>query len=54
MTTGERLSPPDRGIRWFLQNQTPWSRGVLGAGIAVLAFYIVASLAVLSAFGWTQ
>lgn len=52
--TAEPMSPPDRGIRWFMQNQTPWSRTMLGAGIIVLAFYVIGSLAVLTSFGWTQ
>jgi His/Glu/Gln/Arg/opine family amino acid ABC transporter permease subunit len=54
VATTERLSPPDRGIRWFLQNQTPWSRFMLGSGIALLAFYAIGSLSVLTNFGWTQ
>ena len=50
----ERVTPPDRGWRWFLSNQTPWSATVLGAGIVTLAFHIVGVLAVLTAHGWTQ
>jgi len=53
-TTVDRTSPPDRGIRWFLANQTAASRAVLGGGAALLLFYIVGSLAVITAFGWTQ
>lgn len=47
-------APPDRGFRWFLANQTPWSRTVIGGGIAVLAFNIIGTIAVLTAHGWTQ
>lgn len=50
----EPMSPPDRGIRWYLKNQTPWSRSVLGAGIAVLAFYIIGAISVLTSHGWSQ
>ena len=53
-TTPETLSPPDRGIRWFLQNQTSWSRAVLGSGIAILSFYIIAVISVLNSHGWTK
>ena len=53
VTTPEALSPPDRGIRWFLSNQTSWSRAVLASGIAVLVFYIVGVISVLTSFGWS-
>jgi hypothetical protein len=53
VTTSEPLSPPDRGIRWFLSNQTPWSRAVIVSGIAVLAFYIIGVISVLTSFGWS-
>lgn len=52
--TTEQMGPPDRGFRWFLGNQTPWSRTVLGAGIAVLVFHIIGTIAVLTSYGWTQ
>ena len=52
-TAPETMSPPDRGIRWFLANQTSWSRAVLGSGIAVLTFYIIGAIAVLTSHGWT-
>lgn len=55
MVTGtEQLTPPDRGFRWFLANQTPWSRTVLGSGIALLGFFFIGSIAVLTHYGWTQ
>jgi His/Glu/Gln/Arg/opine family amino acid ABC transporter permease subunit len=53
-TTGQPLKPPDRGIRWFMQNQTAWSRAMLGAGISVLVFYVIGTLAVITNFGWSQ
>lgn len=52
-TAPETMSPPDRGIRWFLAKQTSWSRAVLGSGIAVLTLYIVGAIAVLTSHGWT-
>ncbi|WKZ81739.1 MAG: amino acid ABC transporter permease [Acidimicrobiia bacterium] len=52
--TVERLAPPDRGWRYHLRHQTPWSRLVLAASIAVLAFFLIGSIAVLTAHGWTQ
>ncbi len=52
-TTPDTLSPPDRGIRWFLQNQTSWSRAVLGSAAGVLSFYIIGAIAVLTSHGWT-
>ncbi len=51
--TAEALAPPDRGIRYFLRNQTPWSSSVLIAGISTLVFYVVGTIAVLTAFGWS-
>ncbi len=52
-TATETTSPPDRGIRWFLANQTTWSRAVLGSGVAVLTFYIVGAISVLTSHGWS-
>ena len=52
-TAPDALSPPDRGIRWFVQNQTSWSRAVLGSGIAILSFYIIGAIAILTSHGWT-
>ena len=46
--------PPDRGIRYFIRHQTSWSRVVLAAGIATLVFYLLGSILVLDAHGWTQ
>lgn len=55
MVTGtEQLTPPDRGWRWFLRNQTPWSGAMLGSGIGILAFFFLGSIAVLTHYGWTQ
>ncbi len=52
-TAPETTSPPDRGIRWFLANQTSWSRAVFGSGITVLSFYIIGVIAVLTSHGWS-
>jgi len=49
----DTMSPPDRGIRWFIQNQTSWSRAVLGAGITVMTFYVIGVISVLTSHGWT-
>ena len=46
--------PPDRGMAWFFANQTRLSRAVLFSGIGVLAFYVLGTILVLNAFGWTQ
>jgi His/Glu/Gln/Arg/opine family amino acid ABC transporter permease subunit len=54
MVTTTVDTPPDRGWRYKLRNQTPMSRTVLASGILVLVFLIVGSIAVLTAFGWTQ
>ena len=52
-TTSEAIAPPDRGWRYHLRHQTPWSRGVLSAGILVNLFFFGGTIAVLSAFGWS-
>jgi His/Glu/Gln/Arg/opine family amino acid ABC transporter permease subunit len=54
ITATEQVTPPDRGLRWFLRNQTRWSLGMLGSGIALLVFFFVGSIAVLTHYGWTQ
>lgn len=52
--TAERVGPPDRGLRYFLRNQTRWSASVMVAGGLLLLFIIAGSLAVLTTHGWTQ
>ncbi len=52
-TTPDISSPPDRGVRWFMQNQTSWSRTVLGSGVAALSFFVIGAIAVLTSHGWT-
>jgi His/Glu/Gln/Arg/opine family amino acid ABC transporter permease subunit len=52
--TADAMTPPDRGLRYYLRNQTRWSTAVLLAGSAALLFVIAGSLAVLTAHGWTQ
>lgn len=50
----EARTPPDRGFRWFLSNQNPWSAAVLGLGVLSLVVLFVGAIVVLSAYGWTQ
>lgn len=52
--TAERAGPPDRGLRYFIRNQTSWSASVFTAGAILMGFIIVGSLAVLTHYGWTQ
>ncbi|MEX2419596.1 MAG: amino acid ABC transporter permease [Acidimicrobiia bacterium] len=52
--TADAMAPPDRGLRYYLRNQTRWSAAVLLAGSAALLFVIAGSLAVLTAHGWTR
>jgi polar amino acid transport system permease protein len=53
-TTAEAMAPPDRGWRYHLRHQTPWSRAVLAAGILVNLFFFAGLIAVLSAHGWSR
>jgi len=50
----EAMAPPDRGWRYHLRHQTPWSRGVLAAGIGVNLFFFIGIITVLSAHGWSR
>ena len=53
-TTATALAPPDRGWRYHLRHQTPWSRTVLAAGILVNLFFFIGTIAVLSSYGWSR
>jgi len=53
-TTATPLAPPDRGIRHFTKQQTPWSWAALFIGILALLLPIVATILILTAHGWTQ
>lgn len=55
MTTGlvADRARPDRGIRYFLREQTPVSGAVAIAGAAALLVLFAGSIAVVSARGWT-
>jgi polar amino acid transport system permease protein len=53
-TTAGPQAPPDRGIRYFAAQQTPWSRVTLGVGILALLVLVIGTGAILSAHGWTQ
>jgi polar amino acid transport system permease protein len=44
---------PDRGIRWFLREQTPVSVAAAVAGATALAVLAAGTLVVISAYGWT-
>lgn len=53
-TTAAPQAPPDRGIRYFARQQTPWSWLALGVGIIALLVLIIGAGAILTAHGWTQ
>ncbi len=50
----ETQSPPDRGYRYFIAHQNPWSWATLVLGTVTLALILVGTPLVLNAFGWTQ
>jgi polar amino acid transport system permease protein len=50
----QALAPPDRGIRYYLRMQNPWSAGVLAWGIATLSTLFIGSVTVLTSYGWTR
>ena len=52
--TADAMAPPDRGMRYFVRNQTRWSVAVLGAGSLLMLFLIAGSLLVITTHGWTQ
>lgn len=47
------ISRPDRGVRYFLSEQTPWSIFVTLMGAASLGLLIIGSAAVVTFYGWT-
>lgn len=53
-TTAAPQAPPDRGIRYFAAQQTPWSWLALGVGVLALLVLIIGTGAILTAHGWTQ
>ncbi len=53
-TTAAPQAPPDRGIRYFAAQQTPWSWLTLGIGILALLVLFIGTGAILTAHGWTQ
>jgi polar amino acid transport system permease protein len=50
----DTLAPPDRGLRYYMRNQTRWSATILVVGAATLLLLFVGSIIVLSAHGWTR
>ena len=44
---------PDRGLRWFLREQTPVSAAAVTAGPTALAVLAAGTVVVISAHGWT-
>ncbi|MBU1494782.1 MAG: amino acid ABC transporter permease [Actinobacteria bacterium] len=50
----ERLTPPDRGIRYFMAQQNGWSWASFWMGIGTLVMVMLGTLVVLTAHGWTQ
>lgn len=53
-TTALPLAPPDRGLRYFAAQQTGWSWAALIVGALSLLLPIVATIAILTAHGWSQ
>ncbi len=53
-TTAAPQAPPDRGIRYFAAQQTPWSWLALGIGVLALLVLVIGTGAILTAHGWTQ
>jgi len=53
-TTAIPLAPPDRGIRHFARQQTPWSWITLAIGIVALLLPFVGTAIILTAHGWSQ
>lgn len=46
--------PPQRGWRYHLSRQTPWSRAHIAASLAVNLFFFGGVIAVLSSYGWSR
>jgi His/Glu/Gln/Arg/opine family amino acid ABC transporter permease subunit len=53
-TVAAPQAPPDRGIRYFARQQTPWSWIALGIGVLALLVLVNGTGAILTAHGWTQ
>ena len=53
-TTATPLAPPERGLKYFARQQTPWSWTALAVGIVALLLPVVGSAIFLTQYGWTQ
>jgi len=53
-TTAAPQAPPERGIRYFVAQQTTWSWVTLGVGILALLTLFAGVIGILNAYGWTQ
>lgn len=52
--TAAMTRPPQRGWRFHLRHQTPWSRAHLIASLFVNLFFFAGTIAVLSSYGWSR
>jgi His/Glu/Gln/Arg/opine family amino acid ABC transporter permease subunit len=50
----KQKTPPDRGIRFFIANQSRWSWLALGLGAVTLLMMLIGPFLVLNSHGWTQ
>jgi polar amino acid transport system permease protein len=53
-TTATPLAPPDRGLKYFVRRQTPWSWTALAVGIVAMLLPVVGTWIILTSHGWTQ
>lgn len=53
-TAVDQITPPDRGVRYFIANQNRTSWAALGLGAATLLLSLLGPFLVLNSHGWTQ
>ena len=51
-TTATPLAPPERGIKHFAAQQTPWSWTALAIGILALLLPVLGPIVILAGYGW--